>query len=95
MFERIFQKILSECMKAGLVDGSVVFVDSTHVKARANSRKYTDELAEEQSLWYEKELRAEIDRDREAQGKKPLKDKESSVRQFLFHKTKRFYKKQY
>lgn len=74
LFERIFQKILSECMKAGLVDESVVFVDSTHVKARANSRKYTDELAEEQSLWYEKELRAEIDRDREAHGKKPLKD---------------------
>lgn len=76
LFERIFQKILSECMKAGLVDESVVFVDSTHVKARANSRKYTDELAEEQSLWYEKELRAEIDRDREAHGKKPLKDEE-------------------
>ena len=33
LFERIFQKILKECMEAGLVDESVVFVDSTHVKA--------------------------------------------------------------
>ena len=74
LFERIFQKILKECMEAGLVDESVVFVDSTHVKARANSRKYEDVVAEEQALWYEKELREEIDRDREAHGKKPLKD---------------------
>ena len=29
LFEQIFQHILSECFKAGLVDSSVVFVDST------------------------------------------------------------------
>ena len=39
-----------------MVDASVVFVDSTHVKARANSKKYHDEVAKEQTLWYEKEL---------------------------------------
>ena len=74
LFERIFQKILKECMEAGLVDESVVFVDSTHVKARANGKKYEDVVIEEQAQWYEKELREEIDRDREAHGKKPLKD---------------------
>lgn len=74
LFERIFQKILKECMEAGLVDESVVFVDSTHVKARANSKKYEDAVVEEQAHWYEKELREEIDLDREAHGKKPLKD---------------------
>ena len=74
LFERIFQRILKECMEAGLVDESVVFVDSTHVKARANSKKYEDVIVEEQAQWYEKELREEIDRDREAHGKKPLKD---------------------
>lgn len=74
LFERIFQKILKECMEAGLVNESVVFVDSTHVKARANSKKYEDVVAEEQAIWYEKELREEIDWDREAHGKKPLKD---------------------
>lgn len=74
LFEQIFQRILKECMEAGLVDESVVFVDSTHVKARANSKKYEDIIVEEQAQWYEKELREEIDRDREAHGKKPLKD---------------------
>ena len=74
LFERIFQRILKECMEAGLVDESVVFVDSTHVKARANSKKYEDVIVEEQAQWYEKELREEIDRDRETHGKKPLKD---------------------
>ena len=73
LFEQIFQHILKECMKAGLVDESVVFVDSTHVKARANSKKYQDAIVEEQALWYEKELREEIDRDRKAHGKTPLK----------------------
>lgn len=74
LFEQIFQRILSECFAAEIVDPSVVFVDSTHVKARANSKKYHDELAEEQALWYEKELKAEIQVDREAHGKRPLKD---------------------
>ena len=51
-------------------------VDSTHVKARANSKKYHDEAAKEQTLWYEKELLEEIQKDREAHGKKPLKEAE-------------------
>jgi len=76
LFERIFRHILSECFKAGLVDAKVVFVDSTHVKARANSKKYHDEAAQEQTLWYEKELLEEIQKDREAHGKKPLKEAE-------------------
>lgn len=74
LFEQIFQRILSECFKDGMVDPSVVFVDSTHVKARANGKKYHDEIAEEQALWYEKELREEIQNDRAAHGKRPLKD---------------------
>ena len=78
LFEQIFKHILSECFEAGLVDSSVVFVDSTHVKARANSKKYHDEIAEEQTLWYEKELLEEINRDREAHDLKPLKDKEDN-----------------
>ena len=74
LFEQIFQHILSECFQAGLVNASVVFVDSTHVKARANSKKYHNETAKEQTLWYEKELWEEIQKDREAHGKKPLKE---------------------
>lgn len=74
LFEQIFQRILTECFQAGMVDASVVFVDSTHVKARANGKKYYDQVAEEQTLWYENELREEIQKDRAAHGKRPLKN---------------------
>ena len=36
---RSFSRILQECYKYRLIDPSEVFVDATHVKARANSKK--------------------------------------------------------
>ena len=39
LFEQIFSHILEQCMKFHLIDTSVIFIDSTHVKACANSRK--------------------------------------------------------
>ena len=39
LFEQIFQRILMQCMKQGLVDTDTVFVDATHVKAAANRNK--------------------------------------------------------
>lgn len=75
LFEQIFARILEECMKYDLVDPSVIFVDSTHVKARANSKKMRKRVAKEQTLWFAQELAEEINKDREAHGKKPLKEK--------------------
>ena len=40
----------------------------------ANNKRYEDTAVEQQAQWYEKELLEEIDRDREAHGKKPLKE---------------------
>lgn len=56
LFEQIFSKILEECMKFKLVDTEHIFVDSTHVKACANSKKMRKRVAHEQALWYEQEL---------------------------------------
>ena len=39
LFEQIFSKILEDCYKWKLVDPSEIFVDATHVKARANNKK--------------------------------------------------------
>ena len=75
LFEQIFSRILEECMKYKLVDTDQIFVDSTHVKACANSKKMRKRVAHEQALWYEDELKKEIEQDRLAYGKKPLKDK--------------------
>ena len=44
LFEQIFAKILEDCMKFKLVDTDQIFVDSTHVKACANSKKCEKEL---------------------------------------------------
>lgn len=75
LFEQIFSKILEDCMKYKLVDTEQIFVDATHVKACANSKKMRKRIAREQTLWYEKELNKEIKKDRIAHDKKPLKDK--------------------
>lgn len=75
LFEQIFSRILEECMKYHLVDTETIFVDATHVKACANSKKMRKRVAKEQALWYEEELSKEIVKDREAHGKKPLKEK--------------------
>ena len=76
LFEQIFSKILKDCMKYKLVDTEHIFIDSTHVKACANSKKMRKRIAHEQTLWYEEELQKEITKDREAHGKKPLKQKD-------------------
>ena len=77
LFEQIFQKILLQCMQKGLVDTDTMFVDSTHVKAAANRKKSKKILvAKRTARYYEEQLREEIDADREAHGKKPLKDRD-------------------
>ena len=77
LFEQIFQNILMQCMKKGLVDTSLVFVDSTHVKACANRKKAKNILvAKKAARAYDEALKEEINKDRQAHGKKPLKEKE-------------------
>lgn len=75
-FEQIFSHILEECYKFRLVDPTEVFVDATHVKARANGHKMRKRIAKQEALFYEDMLKKEINEDRAAHGKKPLKDKD-------------------
>lgn len=76
LFEQIFSHILMECYKFKLVDPTEVFVDATHVKARANNKKMQKRIAHEEALFYEELLKKEINEDRESHGKKPLKEKD-------------------
>ena len=78
LFEQIFKHILEECYRCHLVDPREVFVDATHVKARANNKKMRKRIAEQEALFYEQMLRKEINEDREREGKNPLKDKDDS-----------------
>lgn len=76
LFEQIFSRILQECYKYRLVDPREVFIDATHVKANANNKKMRKRIADKEALFYEEQLKAEIQKDRENHGKKPLKDKD-------------------
>ena len=75
LFEQIFENILMQCMKKGLVDTSLIFVDGTHVKAAANNKKAKKILvAKKATKKYETQLLKEINEDREAHSKKPFDD---------------------
>ena len=76
LFQQIFSHILEECYKFKLVDPTEIFVDATHVKASANINKKQQLRVREEALFYEEQLKKEIDGDRAAHGKKPLKDKD-------------------
>ena len=76
LFEQIFSKILEDCYKWKFVDPSEVFVDSTHIKARANNKKMRKYIAKEETLFYENLLKKEINQYRVDHWKKPLKERD-------------------
>ena len=57
LFEHIFAHVLGQCMDAGLVDTSHIFVDATHVKACADSKKTQEQVVYDGALWYKNELK--------------------------------------
>jgi transposase len=76
IFEKIFERILQEAIKCKFVDASAVFIDATHIKASANKKKAINEVVKVEAKHYQKELMAEIEKDRDNHDKKPLKDKD-------------------
>jgi transposase len=72
----IFDRIVEQAIRAGLVDGTVLYTDSTHLKANANKAKYDLAVVAKSRADYWADLDAAIDEDRAAHDKKPLKEKE-------------------
>ena len=70
--EKIFSEILRQCVDAGLVGGTILYTDSTHIKAKANKHKKALITVDGTPKWYIDELNAQIDRDRKVLGKKPF-----------------------
>lgn len=56
------------------MDASALFIDATHVKARANKKKAVNEAVKIEAKHYHAELMEEINRDREVHGKKAFKE---------------------
>lgn len=74
--QAIFDRIVEQAIGHGLVDGSVLYTDSTHLKANANKAKYDLEVIAKSRSDYWDDLDAAIEEDRAIRGRKPLKAKE-------------------
>ena len=72
--DRVFAWILDEVAKAGYLSPKAVFIDGTHIKANANTKKQMKEQIPAAARHYAKELMGEVNADREAHGKKPFDD---------------------
>ncbi|NRD80993.1 IS1182 family transposase [Bacillus sp. BRMEA1] len=72
LFEQIFYRILKEAADKKLISAEHIFIDSTHVKASANKRKFEKKMVRKETKAYEARLQEEINSDREEHGKKPF-----------------------
>ena len=70
---QIFENILKQAIAHNLVDGKILYTDSTHLKANANKNKFVEDTVKVEAQEYIKELNAAINEDRAKHGKKPLK----------------------
>jgi transposase len=72
----IFDAIVEQAIAKGLVDGTVLYTDSTHLKANANKNRYDVKVAAKSRADYWDALDHAIEEDRAAHGKEPLHAKE-------------------
>ena len=72
--DKIFAWILDEIAEAGYLKPEAVFIDGTHIKANANTKKQIKEEIPVAAKRYADELMQEINKDREEHGKKPFED---------------------
>jgi hypothetical protein len=71
----IFDAIVEQAIAHGLVDGTVLYTDSTHLKANANKNRYETAVIAKSRADYWDALDDAIAADRAAHGKKPLRAK--------------------
>lgn len=72
LFEQIFYRILRTAAEKHLLSAEHVFIDSTHVKASANKRKFEKKVVRKETRAYQRKLEEEINQDRDDHDKKPF-----------------------
>ena len=80
-----FYRVLTQGVEVGFVDPSVLFIDSTQIKANANKRKYKKKFVRRAAQQYKEELDQEVNEDRILHGKKPFTPKMKKAEE---HETK-------
>jgi transposase len=73
IYQKIFDEIVLQAISHKLVDGKILYTDSTHLKANANKRKLVSQEVEVSVKSYTEALDKAIDEDRINHGKKELK----------------------
>ncbi len=76
IFQEIFDEIVLEAMRKGMIEGKELFTDSTFLKASANKGKYTAQKVAKSTRRYIEELNRAVEEDRKAHGKRLLKEKD-------------------
>jgi len=70
--QAIFDRIVEQAIAAGLVDGTVLYTDSTHLKANANKGKYDLAMVAKSRADYWADLDRAIAAERALHGQKPM-----------------------
>ncbi|MEP6566567.1 MAG: IS1182 family transposase [Mesorhizobium sp.] len=74
--QEIFDRIVEQAIGHGLVDGTVLYTDSTHLKANANKNRFDKAVIAKSRADYWVALDAAIEAERVDHGQKPLKSQE-------------------
>lgn len=77
IYQDIFDEIVCQAIKRGLVGGKILYSDSTHLKANANKKKFRVELVQKSTRDYMEKLDEDVAKDRQERGKKVLAPKQS------------------
>ncbi len=78
VYQEIFDEIVVQAIRRKMIDGRVLYTDSTHLKASANKNKFVEAQVAKNTRDYIDELERDINQDRIDHGKPPMKDKDSS-----------------
>ncbi|SNB44877.1 IS1182 family transposase [Geobacter sp. DSM 9736] len=76
IYQEIFDEIVLQAMRRKMVDGKVLYSDSTHLKANANKHKFKLQDVQKSTRDYLEKLDEDIAKDRESHGKKPFAAKQ-------------------
>ena len=77
---KIFDNILAQAIEHKLVNGKILYTDSTHLKANANKNKFVEAEIDVEAQEYLDDLNKAINEDRINHGKRTLKFDEAPVK---------------
>jgi transposase len=78
IYQEIFDEIVLQAIRKRLLNGKVLYTDSTHLKASASKHKFKKKQVVRATREYMDDLEKAISKDRKDHGKKPLKPKEQT-----------------